>query len=478
MTYLKRGIGISIGLRASDTILEYMDKMRGGNVPVYGLIRDIVSDIRFYNVTENDEFWRPYCLHHVSQFFDSLTEDDLADEEILTGKKEDFLNKWFVSHLLGLNDEEKKEKLSAISRGKGSGGSSNDEYSQEEDEGAEGASKPNKIDDRIYDCSNVGGKNSDSLPDDLKDYQHESSRENDNDTVEGPIHGYGKGESHTAEARYLKNIDPSIVRLAEMIGRSGEYDIETSGKFLHSGKSDISGVTVGNDLNSILPSELVILADKRTENIFFQKYTQNRLQTFASASHSIRKGEKKCGPIFICLDTSSSMQGAPEIMAKTLALAVAIVAQRKHRPVILFNYSFTVSFFVLQNLKRQKDKLLKFLSTSYAGGNDENILFRFALKGIFELPKYEKSLKIFDGADFLVVSDFQWGHISQDIRRLLDENRQQGIRFYGLSVNEYLPLYNNKECNDSFEDCQDGYDFLRKCDKQFTYDYRDGLNQI
>lgn len=478
-TYLKRSIGIAINLRASDTILTHITHMRSGNVPIYGLIRDIVSDIRFYSVTENDDFWRLYCLHSVSHFIDSLNYDDWIDTEQLTGKKEDFLNEWFANHLFFLEDDEKKKKLKEISssnrhRDKSQ---SNDDDDDESEENS--SDEPNKIDDRVYDCSNIGDvKSSDTkhLPDDLKDYLYDSEKDNNEGSTEGPTHGYGQSVPHTAEARFMKNIDPSIVRLAEMIGRSGEYDVEITGKFLHSGKSDISGVTIGNDLNSLLPSELVMLADKRTENVFYRKYTQNRLQTFASASHSFSKGESKCGPIFLCLDTSSSMSGKPEIMAKTLALAIAIVAQRKHRPLILFNYSYTVSFFVLQSLRRQKKKLLKVLSTSYGGGNDENILFKFALKGIYEQPQYEKTLRLFEGADFLVISDFAWGSLSQEVRKLLDEKRQNKIRFYALGVNTFFDGSGGVE--EDFEECRSGIDFFQRCDCRFIYDNMDGLKQL
>ena len=60
-------------------------------------------------------------------------------------------------------------------------------------------------------------------------------------------------ESHRAEAEYLKQLDPTIVELAKQIGRSGGMNHVVSGKFQSASRSDISGVTIGNDLNCLLP---------------------------------------------------------------------------------------------------------------------------------------------------------------------------------------------------------------------------------
>lgn len=474
LSYLQRGIGLAIKLRASDAILENMVKMKAGNVPIYGLVRDIVSDVRFYSVTESDDFWRKYSEHVACHFIESLSDLDWENEISRTEKKESFLNEWFANHLFYLSEDEKKKKIRALAFGQGNDGVQMDGDNSVDTDDADGqpSESPSKVDDRIYDCSNGCNNNSQDLPDEMKDYQQEiQTKENrKDDQMQKPNHGLGAGSPYTAEVKFLNNIDPEIVRLAEMIGRAGEFDTEQTGKFLHSSKSDICGITIGNDLNSVLPSELALLADRRTESLFLHRYTQKRLQTFASASKSIKKGESKCGPIFLCLDTSNSMSGKPEDMAKMLSLAVAIVAQRKNRPVILLNYSYTVSFFVLKNLKRQKQKLLKFLSVSYSGGNDENILFNFALKGIYTLPQYEKLLQMFDGADFLVVSDFEWGHIAEDIRNLLMSKRQDGVRFYALGVNFWGGRTDSLNEKIDFDECRNGYDFFRCCDEKFIYD--------
>lgn len=76
----------------------------------------------------------------------------------------------------------------------------------------------------------------------------------------------------------------------QLIGRSGCSETEEiKGKFLHSSKSDIAGVTVGSNLNCVMPSEMALLGDGSTENVFYHRYSQKRLQVFASASGSTKK---------------------------------------------------------------------------------------------------------------------------------------------------------------------------------------------
>ncbi len=481
VTYLKRGISFSIMLRGSDNILSALSHVRGGKVPVYGLIRDIVSDVRFYVVTEKDEFWFAYSFYVISRFIDSLDDRDWKDEERLTGKKEDFLNKWFADHLFSLSEEEKDARMREINMGKSNG--SNMSEDDEADNALTGYSNSaTRVMDKTYDCTN-GCKPYDSeLPEVLQDYEAnvrwEEAHERKGNQGSLHRHGYGQGNPHCAEAFFLESIDPEIVEMAEKIGRSDSDTSDTAGYFMHSAKSDIAGITTGNDLNSLLPSELALLEDKKTENVFYQRYTQKRLQQFASASRSTGKKRLKYGPILMCVDTSSSMSGEPEILAKTLALAVAIVAQRKKRPLILVNYSCTVSFFVLTNLRKQRSHLLKFLSMSYGGGNNENIMFGFILREIHKLPRYQECLKILDGADLLVISDFEWGELNADVRRDLEEKHRAGLQTYALGVNDYLKEIGHKTMAEEHFNRYggDGFSFFKGCDHRYVYDRSNGLS--
>lgn len=463
LTYLRKAIGIAVNVRGGATMLEAISKMRAARLPVYQMIRDIVCDSRFYCVVEDDLFWKNYSVAVISHFIDSLTADDWENEEVRTGKKEDFLNAWLAEHLFPLSIGEKRSKAIAMGLEAVDSGAPTPRGDSDEEE--EGASDEGDVylESGITDKSNTTDKIDDALPDEIQDYAYSS---------QGNSPGLN-ADSHSAEADYLKRLDPAIVDLAKRIGRSGGATREISGRFQSASRSDISGVTIGNDLNSLLPSELVMLGSKSTENLFYQRYVQKRLQLFSSASRSFKSAKDKSGPIYLCIDTSGSMRGTPEVTAKTLALAIAIVAQRDKRPLCMINYSHDLSFFILTDLQRQRTKFLSFLSHSYDGGNDENKLFYFLFRKLPSIPKYKAFAGAFTGADMLIISDFIWCSISKKNAAIIEEARNEGMKFYGLGIHtsqNQLDMLDHPAQHSDY--IPYGYSFLKQC--HYRYLYNDG----
>ena len=63
-------------------------------------------------------------------------------------------------------------------------------------------------------------------------------------------------------------------------------------KMEHSTGSDIEGITVGDDLNSLLPLELAQYSDEDMEGHFIYKYRTRRLQTFRYKSEMSKPSRK------------------------------------------------------------------------------------------------------------------------------------------------------------------------------------------
>lgn len=444
-------------------MLEIIGKMRSAKTPVYQMIRDIVCDSRFYCVVEDDLFWKNYAMAVIRHFIDSLSPEDWENEEQRTGKKEDLLNSWLAKHIFPLSSEDKRSIAKSMQLTAGDSGKPipiGDDRKEGTGEQHE-IERDVEIESGITDKSNSPDDIAASLPEDIVTYA-KSSR--------GTSPGM-EADSHQTEADYLKQLDHTIVELAKRIGRSGGTSSIFTGKFHSASRSDINGVTIGNDLNSMLPSELALLGVKDTENLFYQRYVQNRLQLFSSASRSFEVANDKSGPIYICVDTSGSMNGEPEVIAKTLALAVAIVAQRDRRPICMINYSHNLSFFVLTNLQRQRKKFLSFLSHSYDGGNDENKLFYFIFKKLPSVSKYKLFADAFKGADILIISDYIWSYISKENMELIEEARNEGMKFYGLGIDvreHQLDMLDDPNKLDN--EIYNGYTFLKQCDYRYLYE--------
>ena len=458
-TYLRRIIGTAASEKRDSKVTEAVTGVEASDSDLYRILRDIVCDARFYAVIENDKFWKDYASDRIERFIDSLPADSWRHEESRTMQKEDFLNDWFARHIIPLTMEEKKEIERSI-------------LLMELEDSSKGIPDPGDSDGTglgiiylgagIKDKTQCGGAPEEGLPQHLKDYMNDMAGGNTPDII---------NEGHDADARFLSEIDASIKDLAEKIGRRGEEQVVRGGRFRYASRSDISGVTVGDDLNSLLPSEIALLSSPSSEKLFLDRFSKKRLQIFSSASLSRRNENVKKGPIYICIDTSGSMTGQPEELAKTLALAIAITAQKEKRDICILNYSGSISFFVLTNLNRQRLKLLRFLSESYGGGNDENKLFNFILHKMPNTEQYKKLTLRFNGADMLVISDFQWSRISEDNSQLIDNARKNGMRIFsvGIGLEGQVESRRHKEEANGYNS---GFSFFDKSD--FRYSFTEG----
>ena len=243
--------------------------------------------------------------------------------------------------------------------------------------------------------------------------------------------GGGEGELLQAENRILSKIPDSLKKLARKIGRTGGFDTLPGKSFSRASKSDISGITEGDDLNSLLPSEVALLSDKRTQDVFYKNYAEKRLQVFASASSGEQKKERKDGPVIICLDTSGSMSGEPAAIAKMLTVAVSIYAMRRKRKILVIKYSNDYAWQAFTKRKADRTALMNFLQWFGHGGNDENTMFKFLFN---ELLPQEAT---FDSADVLCISDFGWVPLDEDVKELIEKAKTGGMMFYGLAVGVY-----------------------------------------
>ena len=253
-----------------------------------------------------------------------------------------------------------------------------------------------------------------------------------NDDEDDDFTGIGAGDPKLEQQRreniYLRSIPESLKKLALLIGRAGEDVTETRGRFSVASKSDIEGITVGNNLSALLPSELVLLSEKATQDVFFMNFAEKRLQVFASASQASRPDKHKDGPVIICVDESSSMSGEPLQVAIQLAYAVTIIAKRRHREVLIVAYSNSHKMMRVDSLGKDRSELLEFLSNVSMGGNNENAMFEWLFQDI--MPGEKK----FDTADILCISDFGWVAIDDSVKRLIDEQKSSGMKFYGLNI--------------------------------------------
>ena len=133
-------------------------------------------------------------------------------------------------------------------------------------------------------------------------------------------------------------------------------------------RSDIVGITEGNNLESLLPVEYCYLSDKVLEGMFYRRYVEKKLAVFDGVSRQVehveassRRGNELArhaqkGPFVVCVDTSSSMRGEREFAVSvtisvfaafrgiTRTTPAAIVTDADwRRPRVLMNRGFRLN---------------------------------------------------------------------------------------------------------------------------------------
>ena len=202
-------------------------------------------------------------------------------------------------------------------------------------------------------------------------------------------------------------------------------------------KEEIIGLKLGKDLEYVIPSELALMADPETAILFDLKYLESKLVCFELQGTAFQdeqqeitteieiKEDNKLGPMILCVDTSGSMSGIPENIAKAISLYLGKKAKAEQRKCFVINFSTGIETFEISATKGIAD-LVSFLSKSFHGGTDAAPALRYALS-LCQSENYEK-------ADILMISDFVMGSLSETLLSDIKKQREKGNQFHSLVI--------------------------------------------
>ncbi len=115
--------------------------------------------------------------------------------------------------------------------------------------------------------------------------------------------------------------------LARLVGRFKQDARALRRKTLDRGVTEAYDVERGADLVRLIPSELLALHHPQLRADFHR-----RLLEGAVLQYRLREDEQKGkGPMVVCIDVSSSMQGDKELWAKAVSLTLMDIARRQRR---------------------------------------------------------------------------------------------------------------------------------------------------
>ena len=245
--------------------------------------------------------------------------------------------------------------------------------------------------------------------------------------------------------------DENIQKICELLGRMTArtvfkevIDYQKSSHRVNikdpDSKEELSGIELGNRIEDLLPSELGLLMDEDCEILFDLKYVENRLLCFSKDGYTqtdeerlmeIRRieAENSAGPIIFCIDTSGSMMGEPERVAKAITLYIAMQAMSEGRDCYVISFSSNITAIDITPPKGIGD-LLSFLGTSFYGGTDPLPALDHAIKMTGQV-RYKK-------ADIIMISDFimapnAFEPLREDIRR----SKRRQCKYHSLVISDW-----------------------------------------
>lgn len=241
--------------------------------------------------------------------------------------------------------------------------------------------------------------------------------------------------------------DPAVMdevaAIARLAGRMYKHIRGTKVRDVDGQPEEVDSVTVGGELERLIPSEIAQLADEDLGDLTEMRLLQRRAMQFQF------RGDRPAlrGPLVILIDESGSMGSragalsAPRNQwAKACAAALTRAAHDQGRLVRVVHFSTTTS---RQDIPvGDSQAIIRMMRTFLSGGTDIPIAVN---RGIDEVGELE--LKGLRGADIVAISDGVDGGYGYEepIKRM----QSQGIKLWSIAIelewNEHYPLRKHAE---------------------------------
>uniref|UniRef100_UPI000BEFD4AF VWA domain-containing protein n=1 Tax=Streptomyces sp. wa1002 TaxID=1828186 RepID=UPI000BEFD4AF len=252
--------------------------------------------------------------------------------------------------------------------------------------------------------------------------------------------GVGSGElermPYARRARLAERLRAGrLARWAELIGRFRQMADGERARKVESATGELVGVTLGDDLSRLIPSELANLGLPELRAVFAARYAAGELMLYDS------RGEQPTGrgAVIACVDTSHSMYAAGpggvtrEAWSKACALALLDQARHAGRDFvgILFSAEDRIQVFRFPAGRSVGiEQVLDFAETFLGGGTS----YQAPLTVARELLEEEFDEATSRRGDIVMITDDECGVTEEWTRGWNDARRKLGFRLFGLAV--------------------------------------------
>jgi len=204
---------------------------------------------------------------------------------------------------------------------------------------------------------------------------------------------------------------------------------------------EVRGIDRSGDLARMLPCESVMLGHPRLRMLWHARRAERSLLAYRvegvmtetsfveveTATDIVTTAPRQeRGPIVAVVDTSGSMAGLPEQIAKALVLEAACTAKAEGRRCLLFLYGSRGEVLEIELALDEQGipRLLDFLGQSFGGGTDIA-----AMRNVLDRLQQERWRK----ADVMLVTDGEWS-ADETLVESVRAARKSGSRFHGVLI--------------------------------------------
>src|SRR6266498_3908073 len=222
---------------------------------------------------------------------------------------------------------------------------------------------------------------------------------------------------------------PKLKLIAEMCGRFTRIAMSVQKSRVNHPPSEITSITIGNDLAHLLPGEVALLGDPDLEDLFYLKFAERLLLQYELEG---RESEGR-GPIILALDESGSMSESlggvvKEAWGKSVMLGLLAIARRQKRDLAVIHFSGPnqLRTSVFPNGESSPLNLIDEVEFFFGGGT----VFDRWMEEAARLVDEDR----FDRADVIVVSDGIAFISERAVAEWLRRRAERKMRCYGVLI--------------------------------------------
>jgi uncharacterized protein with von Willebrand factor type A (vWA) domain len=229
-------------------------------------------------------------------------------------------------------------------------------------------------------------------------------------------------------------------RFGDLIGRFRQMAFGERARKIEHAPGELVGITLGDDLSRVVPSEVVQLGTPALRSVFAAKFAEARLMLYDS------QGEAPTGQgaIIACVDCSFSMASTvpgaantvtKEAWAKACALALLDQARQAKRDFVgvLFSSADQVSVHAFPaSLPVSISQVIDFAELFFGGGTD----FEAPLSTAVDVLEAEFNDAGRPRGDIVFITDGECSVSEEWMRRWHETKNQLGYRVFGIAVGD------------------------------------------